>query len=93
MITKHTLSEKQILSLLIYPESFSYIRSETGLTYGAVRDDLMNLINHGYIQVYQGELNPVPASFYDTDRIEDYHFKATKTGLKTIQRYAISINP
>ncbi len=89
MTRKHTLSEKHILSLLIYPESFSYIQSETGLSYGAVRDDLMNLINHGYIAVYKNEKNPVPASFYDTDRIEEFHFRATKTGLKTIQRYAI----
>jgi len=86
---KPTLSERQILDLLIYRESFRYIQSETGLSFGAIRDDLMNLINHGFIEVYETENDFQSATVYDTDRIDLFYFKATKTGLKTIQRYAI----
>ncbi len=89
MKTKPTISEKQILSLLIYQESFHYIQEETGLGFGPIRDDLINLINHRFIEVYNSEQDTSPTTFYDSDRINEFYFKATKTGLRTIQRYAI----
>jgi len=85
---KLTPSEKQILRELIYPESFRHIQTETALSYGAIRDDLIKLINHGFIEVYD-EASPTPSPFYDSDNIEQFSYKATKSGLKQIQNYGI----
>jgi hypothetical protein len=84
---KLTPSENVILRELIFPESFHHIQSETGLGYGTLRDDLINLINHGYIEVMDEHSNTSP--FYDSDNIEQFCFKATRNGLKSIQRHAI----
>lgn len=86
---KLTPSERKILRELIFPEPFSHLISETGYTFGMIRDDLINLINHGFIAVYsQEDLRPL-SPFYDSDNIDQYSFQATKSGLKTIQNYAI----
>ena len=84
---KLTESEKSILRELIFPESFQHIQEETALPYGAIRDDLIKLINHGYIEVYDAAAS-APSAFYDSDNIKEFCFKATKTGLKQIQNYA-----
>lgn len=82
-------SERIILRELIFPEPFSHIIAETGYTFGTIRDDLINLINHGFIAVYsQDDLRPL-SPFYDSDNIDQYSFQATKSGLKTMQNYAI----
>ena len=82
-------SEKSILRELIFPESFDHIKEETGLTYGTIRDDLIKLINHGFVEVFEDDgRNPV-SPFYDSDNIDQFSFKATKRGLKSIQNYAI----
>jgi hypothetical protein len=86
---KLTLSEKSILRELIFPEPFSHIQDETGLSYGAIRDDLIKLINHGYIEVFDSESLLSVSPFYDSDNIQQFSFKATKTGLKSIQSHAI----
>ena len=86
---KLTNSEKSILRELIFPESFDHIQEETGLSYGAIRDDLIKLINHGYIEVYEQDLITSVSPFYDSDKIEQFSYKATKQGLKSIQNYAI----
>lgn len=81
-------SEKLILRELIYPESFEHIQSETNLSYGEIRDDLIQLINHRFIQVYG--LNDLSQSHYfDSDHIEDFKFKATMAGLKRINHESI----
>lgn len=85
---KLTPSESQILRELIYPETFGHIQSETALSYGAIRDDLIKLINHGYIEVYD-EDSSAPSPFYDSDNIEHFLFKATRSGLKQIQNYGV----
>jgi len=86
---KISKSERKIIRELIYPESFSHLVTETGYTFGTLRDDLINLINHGFIAVYsQDDLRPL-SPFYDSDRIDQYSFQATKSGLKTIQNYAV----
>jgi len=89
--TKLTHSELSILRVLIFAEDFSLILNETGLNSGAIRDDLIKLINHGYIEVYddRGGYNRVPSAFYDSDHIDQFRFKATKLGLKSIQHHAI----
>lgn len=86
--TKLTTSERSILRELIFPESFNHIQSETGLSYGAIRDDLIKLINHGYIEVIDYE-TAGSLAFYDSDHIEEFSFKATNIGLKQIQNHAI----
>jgi len=86
---KLTPSERTILRELIFAEPFAHLLDETGFTYGTLRDDLINLINHGYIEVYSPDgLNSV-SPFYDSDQIQKFSFKATKSGLKTMQNYAV----
>ncbi len=80
---KLTASEKQILRELIFPENFQHIQAETELNYGAIRDDLIKLINHGYIEV-SSTGDSESSAFYDSDHLEDFSFKATKMGLKYI---------
>ena len=89
--TKLTQSELSILRVLIFDEEFSLIQNETGLTSGAIRDDLIKLINHGYIEVYDNRAgySSIPSAFYDSDHIDQFRFKATKLGLKSIQHHAI----
>ncbi len=86
---KLTPSENAILRELIFPESFSHIENETGLSFGAIRDDLIKLINHGYIEVFDSDTHLSVSPFYDSDNIRDFSFKATKIGLKRIQNHAI----
>lgn len=87
--TKLTPSEQSILRELIFPESFGHLAGETGLPFGAIRDDLIKLINHGYIEVYDGHTGRSVSPFYDSDNIDQFSFKATKSGLKQIQNHAI----
>ncbi len=77
-------SETAIIRELIFPEPFDHIQTETGLSFGAIRDDLIKLINHGYIEVHDEEFGPGPSAFYDSDNIERFSYKATKMGLKQI---------
>ncbi|MEX0904819.1 MAG: hypothetical protein WD604_06875 [Balneolaceae bacterium] len=82
-------SENSILRELIFPESFHHIQDETGLSYGAIRDDLITLINRGFIEVIAEDRVTSLSPFYDSDNIESFCFKATNSGLKLITRYAI----
>lgn len=87
--TKLTPSETTILRVLIFPEEFTHIKEETNLSFGAVRDDLIKLINHGYIEVFDERSGPEASAFYDSDNIDQFTFKATRMGLKQIQNHAI----
>lgn len=86
---KLTNSEKSILRELIFAEPFEHIQDETGLTFGAIRDDLIKLINHGFIEVFEKNTSRSVSPFYDSDNIDQFSFKATSRGLKSIQDYAI----
>lgn len=86
---KLTKSEKTILRELIFQEPFEHLISETGYTYGTLRDDLIKLINHSYIEVFDTGSGKSISPFYDSDQIHQFSFKATKTGLKSIQNYGI----
>ncbi|MCC5906065.1 MAG: hypothetical protein JJU13_07665 [Balneolaceae bacterium] len=87
--TKLTASERSILRELIFPEPFDHIQAETGLSYGAIRDDLINMISHGFVEVYDAEAVSSISPFYDSDQVEKFSYKATKRGLKQIQNHAI----
>lgn len=86
---KLTQSEREILRELIFPEPFSHLLDETDYTFGTIRDDLMNLINQGYIEVYSSDGLQSVSPFYDSDHIDQFSFQATKSGLKTMQNYAV----
>jgi hypothetical protein len=81
---KLTPSEKEVLSYLIFPEPFQSILEESGMPQGALRDDIMNLVSHGYIEVYDLEGSQSVSPFYDSDNLQNFAFKATKTGLKAM---------
>ena len=87
--TKLSSSEKSILRELIFPEPFRHIQEETKLSFGVIRDDLIKLINQGFIEVYEDDLTASVSPFYDSDNIDRFSFKATKRGLKSIQNYAV----
>lgn len=70
-------------------ESFDHIQTETGYDFGTIRDDLIQMINHGLVEVYDQDLRTSVSPFYDSDNIDQFCFKATKTGLKKIQQYAV----
>ena len=79
-------SEKKVLSRLIFPETYDVILEETGLQSGALRDDLINLINYRLIEIVDSDQNNVSGtSFYDADNLDDFTFRATKSGLKQIR--------
>ena len=79
-------SEKRVLKCLIFPESYNVILEETGLAIGTLRDDLINLINFRFIEVMDANNSePVATSFYDSDNLQDFSFRATIAGLKQIQ--------
>jgi hypothetical protein len=86
---KLTPSEKQVLSYLIFPETFNSILEESGMQQGALRDDLMHLVSHGYIEVFEPDGIHSVSPFYDSDNLQNFAFKATKTGLKVIQSHAV----
>lgn len=86
---KLTPSEIAILRQLIFVEPFSHLVVETGYTSGEIRDDLITLINQGYIEVYSEDQSRSISPFYDSDNIQKFSFKATNSGLKNIQHYAI----
>ncbi|CAN5234856.1 hypothetical protein BH23BAC3_BH23BAC3_07080 [soil metagenome] len=89
MARKISKSEQSILRELIFIEPFSHLLEETGISYGALRDDLINLINHGYIEVFSMDGRQSVSPFYDSDKIDQFSFQATKSGLKSIQNYAV----
>ena len=86
---KLTDSEKSILRELIFPESIDHLLTETGLSFGAIRDDLITLVNLGFVEVYEDRNRNRVTPFYDSDQLGDFFYKATKRGLKSIQNYAI----
>lgn len=78
-------SEIEVLSRLIFPETYDVLLEETRLPPGALRDDLITLINYRLIEVWQNasvEINRTTS--YDSDQIEAYTFRATAKGLKHI---------
>lgn len=80
---KLTPSEKKILDRLIFPETFDMIQEETGLQFGEIRDDLINLMSHNLIEAVDPE-KPESGStiFSDTDNLRDSSFRITKAGIK-----------
>lgn len=87
---KLTKSEKTVMERLIFPESFDVIMEETNMQFGELRDDLMNLVNHRFVEVVNFDSDAdSKMAFYDSDNIKDFSFRATKTGLKSLNKATI----
>jgi hypothetical protein len=84
---KVTKSEIAILERLIFIEDYYTVREETGLLDGEIRDDLINMLNSGFVEAFESDNtgNPVPVSFCDTDNLHKFFFRATQRGLKAIK--------
>jgi len=87
---KLTKSERTVIERLIFPESFEVIMEETNMQYGELRDDLMSLVNYRFVEVIDLDTTgDSKMSFYDSDNIRDFSFRATKTGLKSIKQTTV----
>ncbi|XWN35838.1 MAG: hypothetical protein ROO71_07705 [Balneola sp.] len=87
---KLTKSEKTVVERLIFPEPFDVIMEETNMQFGELRDDLMNLVNHRFIEVVHSDADKDNKMvFYDSDNIRNFSFRATKTGLKSLKKATI----
>jgi hypothetical protein len=82
-MSKITESQRRILRLLIFPESYEHIRSETGLSSGEVRDDLITLMHRNMIEVFEdhGGAIGTKVRHFDNDHPEFFFYRATKSGL------------
>ncbi|NBV32047.1 MAG: hypothetical protein EBR93_05885, partial [Bacteroidetes bacterium] len=49
---KVTETEKQILSTLMFREDYETLKQETQLESGVLRDELITMINRGWIEVF-----------------------------------------
>lgn len=83
---KLTTSELEILDVMIYPEPFHQLMDETGMDPGSLRDDLIHLVSHGYVEVYLKDGSQSVSPFYDIDNLHNFSFKATRSGLTALQR-------
>lgn len=85
-MTKPTEPQKRILDKLLYPEPFEKVQEETGMEYGVLRDELISLINYGYIVAYESDSgSEANIHFYDNDNLHLFTFKATKQGLTAMR--------
>ncbi|MDX1639367.1 MAG: hypothetical protein R3281_15480 [Balneolaceae bacterium] len=83
---KVSKTERLVLGRLIFPERFETVLEETGLQYGELRDDLINLMSFGFIEAYERQGSKIAlTSFYDADNLQDFTFRATKKGLSQIR--------
>ena len=84
---KVSASERNVLERLIFPESYHIILDETGLQPGELRDDLINLLNFGFVEAYEDDGKKLALTgFYDADNLQDFTFQATKRGLSAIKK-------
>jgi hypothetical protein len=64
------------------------LKDETGLPYGALRDDLTSLISARYIEVFSDNVTSgvfQRSAFFDLDHLYLYHFRATTQGLTALR--------
>lgn len=86
-MSKHkiTPSERSVLERLVFPEPFATILEETGLQGGELRDDLINLLNFGFVETYHFKGDKITTTeFYDADNLQKFTFRATSKGLAAI---------
>lgn len=75
-----------MLERLIFPEHFYVVQEETGLLYGELRDDLINLLSFGFVEACEENGEKIRfTNFYDSDNLQNFTFRATKKGLSAIK--------
>ncbi len=80
-----TKSHRLILRHLIFLETYDTLRSESGMQSGALRDDLISMINAGLIEVHRtDEAGVSRLQSYDADNLQEFSFRATSKGLSLI---------
>ncbi len=86
-MSKITQSQRSILELLIYAESYGNIQQETGLSFGEIRDDLITLMHNNMIEVFESEGGNIGAKVrhFDNDHPESFFYRATKSGLSAMK--------
>ncbi|WP_372638951.1 hypothetical protein [Fodinibius sp.] len=85
---KISKSERKVLEKLIFPERFQVIMEETGHLYGELRDDLINLLSFGFVEAYERNGSQITlTTFYDSDHLQDFTFRATSKGLTEIKSH------
>lgn len=85
---KHiSISQKSILENLIFMEDYNTILRETGLDRGSLRDDLINLLNGGFVEAYEFGRSSAPSrvTSFDSDNLNLYYYRATREGLQATQ--------
>lgn len=80
---KVTSTQQAILRNLLYPEPYNRLLNETSVDAGTLRDELISLINQGFVEVYDDD-NDTGTRFYDSDQMHLFQFRATSKGLKWI---------
>lgn len=80
---KVTRTQQTILRNLLYPEPYNRLLNETPVDAGTLRDELISLINQGFVEVYD-EDKDTSTKFYDSDQLHLFQFRATSKGLKRI---------
>lgn len=79
--------EREILSLLTFPESFNSILDEvkSGQSAPVVADALKNLITDKWVVPLNRETGKAnPGAVYDTDDMHQFNYRATTKGLDLI---------
>ena len=78
--------EFEILDAIYFVEPFETILNEVSeKCYGVVKECLRKLIRKRWVQVMvfnEEKQEFLSSTFFDFDRMDDYHFLATKDGLK-----------
>ncbi|MFO8028612.1 MAG: hypothetical protein R6U28_02010 [Cyclonatronaceae bacterium] len=87
-----TESQRRILELLIYPESYHHIQQETGLSSGEIRDDLISLMHKNMIEVFESHGGNIGTKVrhFDNDHPECFFYRATKSGLGAMKTSSTS---
>lgn len=94
---KVTETEKRILSTLVFRECYETLKQETQLESGVLRDELITMINRGWIEVFDdsensrknARIHSTSRVGYDSDHIDQFSFQATKNGLRGIRHAKI----
>lgn len=81
------ITEYQVLQQLLYVEHFKTVQSDTGLQFGELRDDLINLYNSGMVEIFEGDDSPEKVAYFDSDNPQRYSFRATKAGLDAMKKH------
>lgn len=89
MMGKITASQRRILEILMYVESYEHIREETSLSFGEIRDDLITLSHRNMIEVFEGPDGNIgqKVRHFDNDHPESFYYRVTREGMNAMSRH------